>query len=217
VLLRVAVGLMMLAAFHRLSNEFSRLLWESGKTGAIDLKFHHEVVRLWFTGMPVYGEVGTVYPPASFAILWPFLGWLEVTPARWLWAITTVPALIWMVVLIVDASGAKTLAERAFVALIPLAMYASSATIGNGQFIVHLFPALVTGLLLLGRKRRSWGVDVTSAALILVALTKPTVAAPFFWMVMFVPGRLRPALLVVLGYSCFQCSRCLTNLRGPCR
>jgi len=35
---------------------------------------------------------------------------------------------------------------------------------------------------------------------LIVSLTKPTVSAPFFWLVLFVPGRLRPIALVALGY-----------------
>jgi len=38
------------------------------------------------------------------------------------------------------------------------------------------------------------------AGLFIVALVKPTVSAPFFWLVLFLPGRLRPAALVLLGY-----------------
>ena len=34
----------------------------------------------------------------------------------------------------------------------------------------------------------------------LFCLIKPSVSAPFFWIVLFTPGRLRPALLVCAGY-----------------
>jgi len=79
-------------------------------------------------------------------------------------------------------------------------MYATGATIGNGQLIVHLLPMLVAGLLLLQQGQRRWRRDLRAAALILVALVKPSVSVPFFWIVLFVPGRLRPALFVSLGY-----------------
>jgi len=199
--IRIAIVLMALAALLRLGNEFSRLLWEPGRTGAIDLKLRHDEVRRWFAGRPVYSELkSAIHPPATYVILWPLLGWLEVTPARWLWAATTVGVLPWLAYLVVRESGAKMLVERIFMSLLPFSMYATSATVGNGQLIVHLLPMLVAGILLLQRDRRGWGKDLLAAALILMTLVKPSVSVPFFWIVLFVPGTLRPALLVVLGY-----------------
>jgi hypothetical protein len=198
--LGIAVVMMAVAAVHRLRNETWRLLYETGPSGAIDLVFHHAVVRLWFAGEPVYGSVGTAYPPASFVFLWPFTGWLDVEAARWFWAITTVAALAWLIRLLIQSSGASSRLERLFIALIPLSMYATSATIGNGQFILHLFPPMLAGLLIVGRRQDDWRSDLLAASFVLFALVKPTVAAPFFWIVMFVPGRWRPAALVVVGY-----------------
>ena len=200
-LLRLALVLMALAAGLRLRNEFSRLLLEPGPTGAVDLKLRLNEVQLWFAGTPVYSEFkSAAYPPATFLLLWPLLGWLPVTPARWLWAATTVPFLAWLVYLTVRESRAATLLERAWVTLLPLSMYATSATIGNGQLIVHILPPLLAGLLLLHHKRGEWPGDWLAAALILAALVKPSVSAPFFWMAVFVPGTLRPAFLIALGY-----------------
>jgi hypothetical protein len=133
-------------------------------------------------------------------MLWPLLGWLELTPARWLWAATTVAALAWLVYVIARESGMETLLERMFVALLPLSMYATGAAIGNGQLIVHLLPALLAGLLLLSKRPCRWPGELLAAALGLGALVKPSVSVPFFWIVLFVPGRLRPVLLVTAGY-----------------
>jgi hypothetical protein len=133
-------------------------------------------------------------------MLWPLLGWLELTPARWLWAATTVAALAWLVYVIARESGMETLLERMFVALLPLSMYATGAAIGNGQLIVHLLPALLAGLLLLSKRPCRWPGELLAAALGLGALVKPSVSVPFFWIVLFVSGRLRPVLLVTAGY-----------------
>jgi len=198
--LGVAVVLMVVATVHRLRNEFWRLLLDTGREGAIDLIFHHKVVDLWFHGEQVYGKVGTAYPPASFVFLWPFFGWMEVTAARWFWAITTVAALACLIPLIVRASKASTALERAFIALIPLSMYATAATIGNGQFTVHVLAILLAGLAVLERNRPTWSADLIAASFMVFALIKPTVAAPFFWIVVFVPRRWRPGVLVVFGY-----------------
>jgi hypothetical protein len=200
-ILRLAIVLMVLAATIRLGNEFSRLLWESGRAGAIDLKLRHDEVHRWFDGRPVYSELkSAVYPPASYVILWPLLGWLAVTPARFLWAATTVVSLAWLVYLMVQESGATTHLERMFVALLPLSLYATSATIGSGQLIVHLLPILVLGLLLMSRHKPGWREDLLPALLVLISHVKPSVSVPFFWVVLFVPGRLRPGLLITCGY-----------------
>jgi hypothetical protein len=202
VLLRIAVALLTLAAIVWMGYEFWRLLWEStpiwrsSPEGAVDLKIRYRELHDWFSG----SFVQSPYPPATFVILWPLLGWLSLTASRWLWAISTIFALGGLIYLIVRESTADTALERAFVGLIPLSMYATGATIGNGQMIVHILPLLVFGLLLLYRRQRHLYRDLLAAALLLVTLVKPSISVPFFWIVLFVPGRLRPILLVMLGY-----------------
>jgi hypothetical protein len=73
--------------------------------------------------------------------------------------------------------------------------------------MVHLLPALLPGLVLL-RREPSALVDLISGALVLFALVKPDVAAPFVWVVLLTPGQLRPASLIGAGY------RGLTLLAG---
>jgi hypothetical protein len=199
--LRIAVDLMAIAALFWLGYQFWRLLGDPGPMGAIDLKARYKEVQFWFSGKPVYGTLKmAVYPPASYLLLWPFLGWLDVTQARWLWAATTVLALGWMIRLFLKESLAQTSQERIFVALVPLAIYGTGATIGNGQLIVHLLPCLITALLFFARGKGGWRYDLLASCLMIFALAKPSVSAAFFWIVLFVPGRLRPPLLVVCGY-----------------
>jgi hypothetical protein len=200
--LRFAIAVMVILALLKLGTEFWRLLLDSGPKGAIDLKPIHKIINHWFAGKPVYSESAkAVYPPASYVILWPFLGWLELTPARWLWAITTVGALGWFVYLLLKESRADTSLERAFVALMLLSMNATGVTIGNAQRILHLLPMLLTGLFLLYREKGKWYGDLLSAGLILVSLVSPPISAPFFWMAVFIPRTLRPAIFVSLGYA----------------
>lgn len=199
-LFELAIVLMTLTAIGWLGYEFWRLLWQPDPLGPIDLKQRHLEVRYWFNGNPVYESLPTaVYPPASYVLLWPLLGWLEGAAVRWLWAATTVAALAGLICLLVRESRASTLPERTFVALIPLSMYATGATIGNGQLGVHILPLLITALLML-RYAPSWKRDLLAAALFLACLVKPSFTAPFFWIVLLVPARLRPALLVLIGY-----------------
>jgi hypothetical protein len=203
-----AVVLMAIAASIWLGYQFWRLLWgeepmwATSPRGAFDLGTFHGLVRRWFVGEHVYRNPrGSLYPPATCVLLWPLVGWLPFTPLRWLWATTSLLALAWLIRVVVRESGADSPVERAFVALVPLSMYATGATIGNGQLIVHLLPKLVAGLLLLKRGRGTWPEDLLATVLLLVSLVKPTVGIPFFWMVLFIPGRLRPALFVASGYG----------------
>jgi hypothetical protein len=206
--LRTAVLAMSFAAFVWLGYEFYRLLWQPARIGpipihpgGIDLDLRHDDVRRWFSGVPLYEvKPNAPYPPATNVLLWVFLGWLESAPAIRLWAATTVPMLAWLVYLTLRESLAEQPLERLFVALIPLSMYGTGATIGNGQLLVHLLPMLVTGLCLLASGPRGWPRDVLAASLIVFSLAKPSVTVPFFWIVLFTPGRIRPALLVCIGY-----------------
>ncbi len=200
-ILRLIVALMAVLALLKLGNGFQRLIWELHWTGAVDLKRIYICVHHWFSGSPVYGVLNSdEYPPASYAVLWPLLGWLDITPARWFWAATSVAALWWLICLVVRESGADKPLECVFVALLPLSMNATGWTIGHGQLIVHILPIMIAGFILLHQGRHSWRNDVIAGVLIIVALAKPAASIPFFWIALFVPCRLRPALIITLGY-----------------
>ena len=66
--------------------------------------------------------------------------------------------------LVLRESKAITPLERVFVALMPLSMYATGATIGNGQLIIHLLPALLFGLLLLYSRPSGWRTDLLACS-----------------------------------------------------
>jgi hypothetical protein len=59
---------------------------------------------------------------------------------------------------------------------------------------------LLTGLCLLASGPRGWPRGALAASLVLFSLVKPSVSVPFFWIVLFTPGRIRPALLVCVAY-----------------
>jgi hypothetical protein len=199
--LRLGIGLMLVASAIWLSYQFWRLLWQPDRLGAIDLRYYHTWVHRWFTGESVHvGRNGAEYPPATFVLLWPLAGWLDFTAARWFMALTTVGALTLLTVLVVRESGAESSLERGFVALTVLSFYATGAAIGNGQLIVHLLPLLLASLLLVTRSERTWRRDALVAALFLFALAKPTISAPFFWLMLCIPARWSAAALVVAGY-----------------
>lgn len=203
-LLRIAVVLVAIGTPLRLGRVFQDLLWDRGPGSAIDLKSRHQEVHTWFAGLPVYEAIETAdYPPASYAILWPYLGWLTLASARWLWAVATLAglcALAYVCTRVIKPSGPW---QWLFVALLPFSVYPTAVVIGLGQLTIHSLAPLAAGLLLLHRGRgqcRPWSEDALAAGLLIASLVKPTVTAPFFWLVLFLPGRLRPMALVLLGY-----------------
>jgi len=207
--LAAAVCLMAVVAAVWLTYETYRLLWQPEHigalqvhTGAIDFKLRFHDVTLWFAGDPIYETCATaIYPPATMALLWPLLGWLAREWAMWLWAVVMALGLGCLSLTAVRGSGARTALEKAFVALIPLSMYAAGATVGNGQMMLHVLPALMAGVLLATRSSGGASRDLLAAGLILFGLAKPTVAAPFFWIVLLVPASRLPALGAAAGYG----------------
>lgn len=196
--LTIAIGLMGIAAVVWLAYELWRLVWQTGEWGAVDLRLIQGWVKAWFSPEPPIG----LFPPASYPMLWPLMGWLPFGTTRWLWAVTTIGALWWLCSLSVRHSLADSPLERAVVILMPLAIYPTGAAIGNGQLVVHLMPVLLTGLLLLDRRHaHTWRQEMLAAIFMLLALVKPTISAPFFWIVLFVPRSLRPASLAALAYA----------------
>jgi hypothetical protein len=189
-----------LAAIVWLGYEFWRLLFQPGVMGAVDLLLRRDEVQRWFAGLPVYTELRTAtYPPASMVLLWPFTGWLDASATRWVWAATTLLALGWLVALLIRESGARNRAQRVFGALLLLSTYAAGAAIGNGQLIVLVLPLLVAAFLLL-RRNRGWSWNLLAAGLLVASLVKPTLSAPFFWLVLFAVPGVWPALLAAVAY-----------------
>ena len=221
------VGMAVLGAGW-LAFKFEQLLFDPNitglsPTGPVDLVNRQLQVKGLFAGQPLYETTtNTVYPPASYLMLWPLMGWLSEAGARWLWAATSLGSLFWLGLLTVRASGDTVRVRRLFLALLPAVLFATGATIGVGQVGLHLLPALLASLLLMLRRNR-WSTDLLAAALFTLTLVKPTMSAPFFWLVLLLPGtaegrlRLRPALLVLglyiastLGLSLFQSADPLT-------
>lgn len=200
-ILRVAVALLGLYAALKLSTEFWRLLFDPSPAGAIDLRILNHQTRAWFGGHLVYaGSTLAPHPPATYAILYPFLGWLEFAPARWLWAATTAVMLSVLTVVLVRASGATTRLERGFVALMLLAMNATGVTIGNGQVILHVLPVLLTGVLMIRAEpkgRSHW----LGSGLLVLALVKPSITAPFLWPALFGATRVRLVPMLAIGVA----------------
>lgn len=192
---------MMVAALWRFPTALSYLLWRAEEPHPTDLHARHSEVTRWFDGIAESPRAGRAdYPPASYPLLWPLLGWLSLTHARWLWGLTTVAALGLLAFQMVAASSAPSRAQRALLMLLPFSAYATSATLSTGQLGNHVLPMIVGGLTLFRYGRGRWWADATGAVMLLFALVKPILSAPFFWIACFATGRVRPVLLVTTGY-----------------
>jgi Glycosyltransferase family 87 len=203
-ILRVAVISMALFAIPWLVLNFVKLLLAQAPWGAVDLRLRYNEVQLWFAGNSVYTEqsnaIHAVYPPASYAMLWPLMGWLEYPHARIVAAVALAAAVVWLGIVLIKESGAETRLERAFIALLLLSMYATGFSIGHGQLTIFTIAGLVAGLTLMSSGERRWQDDLIVALFILIALVKPSLSVPFFWIVLFRAGTVRPVLLVIVGY-----------------
>ena len=223
-LLPITLLLLMVAVIW-LGYEGWRLLFQNtpagnvaleGPVGAVDLSLRHMEVAGWFSGERIYRVQGNaVYPPASYLILWPFVGWLKFEVARFLWAVVVLATLVPLVRRFVRACGELPAEERRLLMLVPLATYPVGATIGNGQVGILVLLCLLSSLPLLRSRAPSWKRDFTIATIFLIALVKPTLAAPFFLLVLFSASGLRPAALVCVGYAGLTALASLWQPAGP--
>ncbi len=177
---RILAGLLGLIAAVRLGRAFLRLVLESGPSGAVDLLLRHEETSLWFAGGDVYGLHRLTYPPATYALLFPALGWSNSTTVRWLWAGVSVLLCLVLVRILWEACGLQTGRRRTLGALLVLSMTSTSVTVGNGQLGLVVLGALLATILALeaDRPRRPWWPTL----LLPLALIKPSSSLPFLWL-----------------------------------
>jgi hypothetical protein len=169
--------------------------------GAVDVKNRFAETRAWFRGQNVYAIYpDAVYPPASYALLGIVFNRLRWKIAQLVWyllSLASVGVLSWQVV---RYSLAQTRLERVFLGLMPFAFYATGAALGNGQLVVFVLPLVLSALLRLTQPRLTNRDIWLGSVAMLFALVQPTIAAPFFWLVLLVVPRLKPAVLVVGMY-----------------
>ena len=191
------IAVMVLAAAARWPLELERALFREGDRGH-DLRLRHEEVAVWFSGESIAVDSSSTYPPASYLVLWPAVGWLDLTAARWAWTATCIALLALLAWAAVRLADARDGPERVFLTAFFFSAYAPLVTIGNGQLTMHVLAALAAAFALARRESRA---DVwASSALFLVALVKPNVAAPFFWVFLFASSSWAPGVLTAAGY-----------------
>lgn len=205
--LRGAIVVLSIAAAIWLPYQIWRLVlsehpvWPTSPEGAVDLRMRADEATRWFSGQPVYGAIASaVYLPASLLMLWPLVAWLPFVLVRWLWGAIECASLAWLTAMVMRESRSRTRLELVFAGLLPLALYPSGASIGNGQLTIPALALAIAALLRLRDADGSWRADLVTSGLFLLALVKPDVTAPFVWILLIRARSARPAMLVGAGY-----------------
>jgi hypothetical protein len=203
--------------------EFWRLLRQLDPMGAVDLRLRYIEVHHWFAGIPAYSEheeIPSAYAPAAFAILWPLLGWLSFSAARWFWAVTSICAMLATIAAFIQESMAAGRLERAFIAAIVVGTYPAGAAVGNGQLTIHVMACTLWSVLWLGRHGSGMRRYIV-VPLLVFSMVKPSSAIPFLVVALFLPGGVAPLLVSALVYlgltffaAAFQPADLISLLRG---
>ncbi len=204
-----AIALLVAAIISRLPYEFHRLLFSNTELGAIDLIQRYDEVLLWFSGQHIYSILNSaVYPPASYLMMWPFMGFYSWQLVRWIWAISTVIFLVVLTKILLKNHSLETPLQKTFWALFILAHYSTGITIGNGQFTIYIMLALVACMIFILPGKNHWLKSILGGFFAALSLIKPTVALPFMWLVLFVPKNMYPALATIVIYAGFSLVAC---------
>lgn len=197
-----AIVVFTLAILSGFPYEFYRLLASSDELAAIDLIQRYEEVQTWFSGAYVYELLDSaVYPPASYLMMWPFMGFTSWELTRWIWALTSIFLTAFLTKELLKSHSVHKFSERIFWGLFICAHYSTGITIGNGQLTNHIMAALAAALIFLKREETSWKQSLFVGFFAALSLIKPTVSVPFMWMILFVSKNIYPALFTGLIYT----------------
>ncbi|MEX2529295.1 MAG: hypothetical protein WD960_00855 [Gemmatimonadota bacterium] len=213
----------LITAVLRLMPAFDALIFLP--EAAIDLLIRYEEVQRWFAGESIYGDDHSAnYPPGSYSLLWPLLGWLPQAPVRGFYAFTVLLSCGLIGAVAVRASCADRLAEKAFFLVFILPLGATMITVWIGQLGLHVTAALLGGAWLLvgdgcdtatSRQPRSWARDAVAAALLTTALVKPTLSLPLLVVILVLAGGWRPALMTAALYGLVTLIAAVPQGRSP--
>jgi hypothetical protein len=141
-----------------------------------------------------------MHPPASFVLLWPLFGWGSEAVARVWYALVTGLVVGLFARLLLREAEPRSGFDRGLLAALIVASSPAAITVGNGQITFHVLLAALAGVLVQCRARPGMARDLGLAVLFLIALVKPNLTLPLFWVIAFTRGWSRPAALAVAGY-----------------
>ena len=176
-------------AAYRAQLALSMYFAGSGDQPAGDLLRRWDEVHRWFAGRPVYGALpDAIYPPASYLLLWPFVGWLPTWGARLLFGGLELAGLAWLGGQLLRIGRVTPPRERALWVISLVAFEATTYALAFGQLVLILLPLLVWTAIAAGERPRRAGRTVLVTVAAIAALVKPTIAAPFVWLVVLAEG-----------------------------
>ncbi|HUK13017.1 MAG TPA: hypothetical protein VLW17_06915 [Thermoanaerobaculaceae bacterium] len=189
-------------AAYRAQLALSMYFAGSGDQPAGDLLRRWDEVRRWFAGQTVYGVLpDAIYPPASYLLLWPLVGWLPAAGARLLFGGLELAGLAWLGVELLRLGRVAGARDRGLLAVSLVAFQATAYAVAFGQLVLVLLPLLLWAAIAAGaRPRRASRTALVTIAAI-TALVKPTVAAPFVWLIVLAVGLPWAAAAVAGAYA----------------
>jgi hypothetical protein len=198
----LGVAILIAALLFRFPYEFHRLLFSTSNLAAIDLIQRYNEVQFWFAGESVYSLMeSAVYPPASYLIMWPFIGFASWTIAKWMWAVSSIILLVFIIRVLLRENTIDNPRQQILWTFFIAAHYATGTTIGNGQLTIHIMAAILGSIVLLSTPQHSWSGYLLIGFFAALSLVKPTTAVPFMWLILWVPGNIYPALATTAIYG----------------
>lgn len=165
------------------------LLFHQGppERGGIDLLLRWYDVRVFFRPGPFYGVWHfSVYPPASYVMLWPLVGWApSFETARLAFAVQLallIPALAWIGCRI---AGARSGWQSLFVVALVLTNFGLGVCVKNGQVSIHILLLLFAAYAAQQCRHPRWFL---ASLCLTLAMIKPAFAIPFFVALVFRPS-----------------------------
>lgn len=199
--LSISIAVISLITFLKIFDEFYRLVFIETPNGAIDLRVLKRGIGLWFENRPIIQELkSAVYPPASYAMLWPFIGWMKFPFSRIIMACSLILILILFSKFSLKHSLSKSTEASAIALLIPLCLNATGVVIGNGQLTIHLLLMILIAIFMLKNNKNYLSKEILISILIVFSLIKPSLTAPFIWLVLFIFPNHRVILMTILLY-----------------
>ena len=188
-------------AAKRVFRQSSELLAGTSYAAAFDLRLRYVEATRWIAGVSVYTEMtSSNYPPATYAFLGPLLGPLEWPTVRLVWLVASLAALAALSWMAVRAVEGRRSGPRALAAVLPWAVYGSALTLGVGQFGLICLAAGLGGALL-ARRARTLAGAAGAGLLFTLSLVKPTLTAPWFWLLLLASPVAACATVVLYGIA----------------
>ncbi len=189
-----------IVALKRIAIQSYELVAGTSYAAAFDLHLRYVETTRWLAGSPVYGATKTDYPPASYAILGPLIGHLDWPAVRVLWLVLSLASLTVLSVIAACAVERRP-STRALAAVLPWAAYGSALTVGVGQLGLLVLATGLGGVLLARRAGKSPAVASLAGLLFTISLVKPTLTAPWFWLLVLASWPPVAACVAVLLYG----------------